>query len=163
MILICKNCQARYLVPAHALGQEGRRVRCGACNHEWFQQTEEEETFGDPDLSERELEPIPESVRPIPERESTLSLLKPQKKAAMPADQKARLIGYVAAACIILALLGGSIPIRARVAAIGLPPATGFYMMLGLQTPATGEGLVFDHIKATEGTNDKGGRIGCQG
>lgn len=37
MILQCKNCNARYLVPDNAIGSEGRTVRCARCSHNWFE------------------------------------------------------------------------------------------------------------------------------
>lgn len=36
MILICPNCNARYLVDPRALGDTGRTVRCASCKHQWF-------------------------------------------------------------------------------------------------------------------------------
>src|SRR5262245_60480364 len=36
MILTCPSCSARFLVPDTAIGKQGRRVRCGKCQHQWF-------------------------------------------------------------------------------------------------------------------------------
>lgn len=37
MILQCKNCGARYLVPDSSIGAEGRTVRCARCSESWYE------------------------------------------------------------------------------------------------------------------------------
>jgi predicted Zn finger-like uncharacterized protein len=35
MLLVCPNCDARYLAPDHEIGPNGRRVRCARCAFVW--------------------------------------------------------------------------------------------------------------------------------
>lgn len=42
MILTCPSCSATYTVPAEALGDKGRDVRCKKCAHTWFQKSEKD-------------------------------------------------------------------------------------------------------------------------
>ncbi len=36
MLLACPNCHATFRVPAQALGEQGRSVRCSSCHGDWF-------------------------------------------------------------------------------------------------------------------------------
>ncbi|MDF3047499.1 MAG: hypothetical protein K0R73_617 [Candidatus Midichloriaceae bacterium] len=38
MILSCNNCGAKFKVPDSAIGINGRKVKCSACEYEWFQE-----------------------------------------------------------------------------------------------------------------------------
>ena len=58
MILTCPNCRTRFLVADQAIGADGRRVRCGNCQHMWF--AEPDQPAGDgPDAVPDELSDQP--------------------------------------------------------------------------------------------------------
>lgn len=38
MQLTCPSCETKFAVEADQLGASGRRVRCGSCGHQWFQE-----------------------------------------------------------------------------------------------------------------------------
>jgi predicted Zn finger-like uncharacterized protein len=42
MILTCPSCSASYMVPADAIGDAGRDVRCKKCSHVWHQLSEKD-------------------------------------------------------------------------------------------------------------------------
>ncbi len=147
MILTCENCKARYLVAPHVLGEAGRRVRCTACGQEWFQKNEEKPEDEPVDFKTmlESVEPIPESVRPVPEEPAPKPKPAPKKKERGPRTGKTA--GYMAAAMVVLSVLGGEIALRAPIA-LAWPPAAGLYLPLGLDVPVNGEGLAFDHVTA---------------
>lgn len=68
MILQCKNCSARYLVPDSSIGAEGRTVRCARCNESWYEPPIEAPSDGFAPLSEPTPEP---DIAQTPEPEST--------------------------------------------------------------------------------------------
>jgi predicted Zn finger-like uncharacterized protein len=41
MILTCPECSSRFVLPDEALGEDGRKVKCSACGHVWFQSPHE--------------------------------------------------------------------------------------------------------------------------
>jgi predicted Zn finger-like uncharacterized protein len=67
MILQCPACNARYAVPDHAIGANGRTVRCVKCAHEWF--VSPPQTTGE---KLEELLKVPEKpvLKPIPRKSS---------------------------------------------------------------------------------------------
>ncbi len=156
MILECVKCQARYLVSGRAIGPEGRRVRCTACGKEWFQEPEEKpepkkapvkevEVREEEPPQEIEAEPIPESVKPVPEGSALpIISLEDQEKAAL---NKARHAGYAAAACVFLATAAGFYFMHDTVVKLW-PDTAALYERAGIKTGIEGEDLIFDGLKA---------------
>lgn len=61
MILTCPNCQTRFLVADQAIGTDGRRVRCGNCQHMWFAQPDQPAGEG-PDEVVEDTAPADEDI-----------------------------------------------------------------------------------------------------
>ena len=45
MLIECSNCEFKYLVNSADLKPNGRMVECGNCNHQWYQELDDTETF----------------------------------------------------------------------------------------------------------------------
>lgn len=169
MILNCENCATRYLVPNHAVGPEGRHVKCTVCNNEWFQEPElpeipegesdhdfpEEErdesaaaAFEEPD----DLEPIPEAVKPVPEGSSVPVIPGDDHQSKWPVD---RLMGYAAAAAVFFVILGVLVLMRTTVSQVW-PPSAALFETIGVPVTVAGEGLILDRIKAIADINEDG-------
>lgn len=75
MILQCPKCTARYVVPDHAIGANGRTVRCAKCAHSWFEKAPAS-LAGKP---EAELDAMLGEIKPseIP-KGSNLPVVKPE-------------------------------------------------------------------------------------
>src|SRR5690606_22896527 len=116
MILICENCDTRFLLSASQLGPEGRRVRCSHCGHEWYQDPPEDESFAE---AMARVEPIPDSVRPVPEG-SSLPVMADNANAAE--EEGGAVTSYLAAAGVLVLLLAGAF--FARDAIVKLWPAS---------------------------------------
>lgn len=151
MILTCENCHARYLVPGHALGEGGRQVRCTNCGHEWYQEPDAEVQSAKPE----DLEPIPESVRPVPDSSSVPSL---PGEASESNRHLAEFAGYAAALLVFIAILGALV--LAREPVMRMWPATAaFYQAIGYETPVPGESLIFEQLHAVSDVNDDGVQV----
>lgn len=160
MILNCEKCGTRYLVPSSAIGEDGRIVRCTNCGYEWFQAQEKI----DLDLTETpeapEFEPIPDSVKPLPEgAELPVLTVRPARirmtmlRFSRPGP--AQLAGYGAAAgvfvliAVLLILMHGPLT-RAW------PASTAVYGIMGISTVVPGDGLSFEELSAVSGMDEKG-------
>ena len=160
MILTCENCLKRYLVPDRSISEAGRQVRCVACGHEWFQEPPPvaiDPEKGDDSPGPRagieidDLEPIPESVRPLPEGSNVPAIIVEEKAAT----RGGRATGYIAAAAVFFIILAGLLACREPLSA-SWPPLNAFYTALGLPAILPGDGLSIDDVKTDEEANAQG-------
>lgn len=154
MILTCPQCATRYLLPAHMLTPEGRRVKCSNCVDTWFQLPDSTEL----DQPKEKFDDIPDGVKPLQEGTNLPTVSEevpiPAREFRLPGGRKG---GYVAAAgtfVVILALLFLMEPVFAN----SLSFTKKFYSLFGYPFPVAGEGLVFDGMtaqKSKEGNKEK--------
>jgi predicted Zn finger-like uncharacterized protein len=132
MILGCPECHTRFAIDAQALRPDGRRVKCGKCDHVWFEEP--------PPPSAAE----PLSVTPLePEEQSRIPT--PNLPAVTVADQKRTagaawiLVGLLLAVIVSLGWFG-----RESIAQ-AWPPAESIYASIGVNAfPLPGEGFSVD-------------------
>ena len=169
MILVCPSCSTRYLLSSSAIGADGRDVRCAKCAHQWFQAGDQDMPPPAP-LSEEDFEladsveldpaldpppepapeplaeePIPESVKPLPEGSNV-----PAYAADVIAPQsnlQAQMSGYGAALFIFLTLLSAMFVMKEKIV-LAWPPLAMVYELAGMPIEIKGEGLVMETLSA---------------
>lgn len=72
MILTCPSCGTKFRIPDDALGDTGRKLRCAACKHVWFEASAKPEPFQAP-VAEEASPPPDESENTAPQPESPSS------------------------------------------------------------------------------------------
>ncbi len=132
MIVNCSECSTRFAIDAQALRPDGRRVKCGKCDHVWFEEPSAPSV----------VEPL--SVTPLePDELSTITT--PNLPAITTANQRRSagaawiMVGVLLAVVLGLGWFGrGSI-------ALAWPTAKVIYASVGISAfPPPGEGLSLD-------------------
>lgn len=156
MILTCPQCATRYLLPAHTLAPDGRRVKCSSCQEIWLQL---------PDISEMEtakegrFEEIPHGVRPLPDG-ANLPIL--QEEEAPPPNPRERIFGFAAAAAMFFLIFGVLLMLKGPIVE-KWPFSKSFYAMLGSEFPVAGQDLDFGSIAADAAPDSAGEKISITG
>jgi predicted Zn finger-like uncharacterized protein len=135
MIVSCPSCSTRYIVDPKALGATGRMVRCANCKHTWMQ-------AAPADMPKPvDLDPPPDSVRPIPAGSNLPAFPQPQRTGP------AQAIGWLAFLVVLLGGAAGLVGLRNDVVALW-PPAARLYDIVGLPLEAVGAGLELRNVQS---------------
>jgi predicted Zn finger-like uncharacterized protein len=157
MILTCPQCATRYLLPAHTLAPEGRRVKCSSCKEVWFQLPDEEEIAT---TEQQKFEDIPQGVRPIPEGSNLPTISdEPEDEIVNP---RQRFLGFAAAAVVCVGIFGALIAFQPQIISKH-PFSRTFYTMIGYELPAIGSSLTFDALAAEAQPDSAGEKISITG
>lgn len=116
MILVCSQCNSRYLVPDTAIGAAGRTVRCANCSHTWFQSLPKPEAAPEP--APESMEQILNSIKEAIEHETIEDTTPPEpvKKHPLPFGSNLPVIITVRKTptslkvfCVLMALLSAAL------------------------------------------------------
>ncbi len=132
MILSCPECDTRFAIDAQALRPDGRRVKCGKCDHVWYEEP--------PPPSAAE----PLTVTPLePEEQSPIPT--PNLPAVTKADQKRTAGGAWLLVCLMLAIIAGLGWFGRESIARAWPTAEVIYAAIGISPfPPPGDGFSVD-------------------
>lgn len=168
MRVTCPECGSKFKVPDKALGTTGRKLRCGKCSHEWFQEPEaaaapapKAKPGGKPKA--KAVTPpaeaaVPESA-PVEDVAAGLRVERDDAFEPPPLGGVSRFRGPRQAgtprrrppvALLVLAAAAVAMPailFAARESLVAAWPASALlYDALGLHVPAPGEGLVLQNV-----------------
>jgi len=146
MIVVCPQCNTRYLVDPRALGAEGRRVRCAQCSNTWHHKPPAEalaelETVAAPPSAE----PGPRAQRVEPQFDRPALEEEPEHRIQLPAIAQPRrrpwvTVGWVVLLALVGLAAGGAVWERDSVIRTW-PPSARLYALFGLAVPQPGDVL----------------------
>ncbi|MBI1777403.1 MAG: zinc-ribbon domain-containing protein [Proteobacteria bacterium] len=138
MILTCPSCSKRYALASSAVGDEGRKVRCGNCGETWFQAPAEIEEQEPVDV----IVPPADAIEPPPlRRGANLPALRGQARSGSGRRGWAALA--LGAVVLLLGVVLGREPLVAA-----WPPSARLYEAIGIPVPAPGAGLALREINS---------------
>lgn len=147
MLLTCPSCSMRYVVADASIGEAGRKVRCAACGHQWFQEgaapASTDETGQETTI---EAYDIPDAVKPDA-GDSAPPVSAVDAQGMREKDLIARVCGFFAAFLVFLAAFLMLVLFKGPVVQ-HFPPSVMFYELIKLTPPVPGEGLIIDQLRA---------------
>ena len=181
MIVTCDSCNTRYLVADTLLGDDGRRVRCTVCQHEWYQDLvveetiEKEENLNFQDLvdeasaADEETADDEISFKNQDNDDDDLKLAEDIPEAVVPLpdeyspaliDQDSLPFSTKVVTYLCSLFVGGIVLLililfKAPLVSSWLP-MVGFYQMIGVEVELQGDGLQLSEVRAITGPNKEG-------
>lgn len=157
MILTCPQCETRFLVPVHSLGEDGRKVKCSNCEAVWHQLPDPEELEAlhadEPEEIHHEEgeegDAFPEGVMPDEGEEGEPDPSEDEDQSTVePWNSKRSLVGYGAAAGVFLFVFVVLLSMQNSIVR-AWPASSSFYRTFGADIDYMGQGLVFDKLEVT--------------
>lgn len=130
IVLSCPSCSTRYRADPHAIGLNGRRVRCASCAHVWTAEAEDHSELPT-------LQPAPPEAEPAAESKPHTAFRERQakKRRTMSAAAAGGAWGGLAIACALL--LTASWMFRVDIVTLW-PRASSAYAAIGAEVNAYG-------------------------
>lgn len=177
MILTCTNCHTRFYLDPYLLEPEGKRVRCGECHYEWYQQPDEEEEGSDAPSFRQVLADTEEDTDTVDAQDDDSEIAwddeeedddgqegvtDPLPQAIMPERDvqdtqagfdtasiaSARRAAYLMAAVVFIICSASALIFQTAIMK-AWPPSFALYHTLGLGPAVPGDGLVFERLGAS--------------
>jgi predicted Zn finger-like uncharacterized protein len=149
MIVTCPACSTRFMVDARAIGETGRKVRCGRCSHTWMQKSAAEMPWLERAAATRaeRLERAAAAEQPSETRRVQLPSVPP------PQRNRRLMIGWAGlAAAVVLLILGATLTRHWMVA--HWPATERLYAAFGADSGAPGSGLEFRRVEPSRTTEE---------
>lgn len=155
MNLTCPECQSQFRVPSDKIGESGRKVRCGQCQHIWHVDPPKfSDILEDTDIDER-IDSFKEQEKESERAMAAAAAAKykqtdgKSQKTKETKVEKTRapfMMPFLVGVIIAMLLLLATLPIRGKVVAL-VPPMAHFYALTGFDVPVAGESLVLERVK----------------
>jgi predicted Zn finger-like uncharacterized protein len=150
MIVTCPACSTRFMVDARAIGETGRKVRCGRCSQVWLQKSAAEMPWLElaaATRAERKERAAAGAQPPDEMRRVQLPSVPP------PPRNRRLIIGWAGlAAAVVLLILGATLSRQWMVA--HWPATERLYAAFGADSTAPGSGLEFRRVEPSRTTEE---------
>lgn len=162
MHLTCPSCDTTFAVDPDQIGAAGRRVRCGSCGHDWFQEAPGADSTAEeapPPEAPAPEAPAPEVPAPEVPAPAAAPARRERPRRPPPRHKPAPrgrgvMFGWLLLLIVALGLAAGAYFGRERIVS-AFPAAAELYEMIGLAViPPLGEGLEFREVKTARRTVD---------